>query len=1335
MSTVIPSEIEQLLAASMLKDRFRLQQKWKQLKPMLSGQPPLASNGPNRGQNQDQKGRGKGRRGGKAEDIKDPQAALEKLIAQIQRSAERVEERLQLIPKVEYPENLPVSQKKEQIAEAIRDNQVVVIAGETGSGKTTQIPKICLDLGLGARGLIGHTQPRRLAARTVASRVAEELKVPFGEQVGYQVRFTDQVTEKTLVKLMTDGILLAETQNDRFLNRYEVLIIDEAHERSLNIDFLLGYLKQLLPKRPDLKVIITSATIDVERFSKHFSNAPVIEVSGRTFPVDLLYRPLIELDDDEERDYDQYLHQGIVEAVEEITAIEKERKWGSGPRDILIFLPGEREIRETAEVLRKAKFLHTEILPLYARLSAKEQNRVFQSHSGRRIVLSTNVAETSLTVPGIRYVIDPGTARISRYSYRSKVQRLPVEAVSQASANQRKGRCGRVAEGLCIRLYSEEDFVGRPEFTDPEIRRTNLASVILQMLNLRLGNIAHFPFVDAPDNRYIRDGFRLLHELGAVDDKERLTQVGRQLSKLPIDPRIARMVLAGAEHKALNEVLIIASALSAQDPRERPHDKQQQADEKHRQWKDDNSDFLAFVNLWNGYEEQRQELSSSQFRKWCHKQFLSYLKMREWRDVHHQLKLMSKELKLEFNDNPAGFDDVHKSLLPGLLSHLGMKLEDREYLGARNRKFHVFPGSALFKKQPRWIMAAELVETSKLYARQVAKIEPEWVERYAKHLTKHSYSEPHWEKKRAQVVAAEKVTLYGLPIVPNRRVHYGPIDPVISREIFIRTGLIEGGYFSKAPFYQHNQQAIAEVEQLESKVRRRDLLVDDETLFRFYDERITEKIYNGAGFEKWRKTVEKDDKHYLFFNKDELLQRDADEQAIDYQFPDQLGLEGMRLALDYQFEPGKQHDGLNIKVPVAGLQQINENRLDWLVPGMLRDKCIALVKNLPKQVRKNFVPIPDYIDDVLPMLEPGDLPLTTCLAEQLRRKTGVRIDPELWKPQELDAHHRMLIQVVDAKGKVLGESRDLPELLEQFSGQSAEQVRISGDDKFKQQGLTSWPEGLTVPEQIEQEQQGIVLRAYPALVDKKDCVDSTLFDLPGQAKEAHWQGVRRLLMLALPQQVKWVEKSLPNLNQVSLLFNSLGKKDQLVQDLVLASFDWAFREESMPRDAQAFQQHLEANKDRVAKEAVEVLKLCHEVLKLNHEIQKKLKGKIPLALAFIYSDIRFQLENLVYVGFLHQSGREWLQELPRYLKAILLRLEKAGLNRGREQLWSDELNQLWQKYQAKAEQLEQREGSAAALAPYRWMLEEYRVSLFAQQLGTKVPVSAKRLDKLWSELV
>ncbi|OPX56002.1 ATP-dependent helicase HrpA [Oceanospirillum multiglobuliferum] len=1304
-STENRSEISQLIktliAKCLLKDRFRLHNKLRQLQKHTSNS--------------------------------DAESQLALLLAQAQKSADQALLRKNLIPKIEYPENLPVSQKKEEIAEAIKNNQVVVIAGETGSGKTTQIPKICLELGLGAKGLIGHTQPRRLAARTVASRIAEELKVPLGEQVGYQVRFTDQVTENTLVKLMTDGILLAETQNDRFLNRYEVIIIDEAHERSLNIDFLLGILKQLLPKRPDLKLIITSATIDVQRFSEHFSNAPVIEVSGRTFPVDLLYRPLMELKEDEEGDYDQYLHQGIVEAVEEIGRIERERKWASGARDILIFLPGEREIREAAEVLRKAQLPQTEILPLYARLSAKEQNRVFQSHSGRRIVLTTNVAETSLTVPGIRYVIDPGTARISRYSYRSKVQRLPVEAISQASANQRKGRCGRISDGVCIRLYSEEDFVSRPEFTDPEIRRTNLASVILQMLNLRLGDVEAFPFVDAPDSRFIRDGFRLLHELGAVDLQNRLTPIGRQLAHLPIDPRIGRMVLSGAQHGALNEVLIIASALSAQDPRERPHDKQQASDERHKQWQDENSDFLAFVNLWQGYETQRQELSANALRKWCHKQYLSYLRLREWRDIHHQLRLMCKELKLFFNAEPADSVAVHQSLLSGLLGNLGTLLEDREYLGARNRKFYLFPGSVLYKKKPRWVMAADLVETSKLYARCVAKIEPEWIERYAKHLTKNSHNEPHWEKKRAQVVALENVSLYGLPIVMNRKVHYGPIDPVISREIFIRSALVEGQYQTQAAFFRHNQGVVAEIEHLESKVRRRDILIDDEAFYQFYDAIIPDGVYNGSAFEKWRKTAEKQNKTLLFASAEQLMQRAPDE-AIAQHYPDQIGLEGMRLALDYQFEPGKRNDGVCMRVPVAGLQQINEQRLEWLVPGMLRDKCIALVKNLPKQVRKNFVPIPDYVDAVLPMLEPCDQSLIDMLAEQLRRKTGVRIAPELWQPEKLETHFHMLIQVVDSKGQILGESRNLAELVERFAEQSKEQVRISGDEQYKQSGLQHWPEGLSLPEQIEQEQQGIVLRAYPALVDQGSTVDMTLFDLQGQAEDSHWQGVRRLLMNALPQQVKWIEKSLPGLNQISLLFNSLGKKEQLVQDLTLAVFDWTFKTEAIPRDEESFNLLLAERKDQFGIQAEHLLALCRDILQLHHEVQKKLKGKIPLAVAFIYADIRFQLEQLVHVGFLHQAGREWLTEYPRYLNAILLRLEKAGINRGRDQMWSEELRQLWQKYHTKAEQLKQREGSARSLDLFRWMLEEYRVSLFAQQLGVKLPVSAKRIDKLWSEL-
>ncbi|MEC9483009.1 MAG: ATP-dependent RNA helicase HrpA, partial [Halomonas sp.] len=835
---------------------------------------------------------------------------------------------------------------------ALRDHQVVVVAGETGSGKTTQLPKLCLELGLGRRGLVGHTQPRRLAARSVAARLAEELEVPLGEQVGYQVRFTDQTNERTLVKLMTDGILLAETQHDPDLERYEAIIIDEAHERSLNIDFLLGYLKRLAERRPDLKIIITSATIDVERFAAHFATeadgklrpAPVVQVSGRTYPVEVRYRPLVREADDEE---DRTLQEGILHAVEEIEAIEREKRWFSGPRDVLVFLPGEREIRETADTLRRADLRNTEILPLYARLSNAEQNRVFQSHTGRRIVLSTNVAETSLTVPGIRYVIDPGLVRISRYSYRAKVQRLPIEPVSQASADQRKGRCGRVAEGVCIRLYSEDDFLARPEYTEPEIQRTNLASVILSMLSLKLGDIEAFPFVDAPDPRFIKDGFRLLFELGAVDEGNRLAPLGRQLARLPIDPRLARMVLAGAEHDCLREVLIVVSALSVQDPRERPVEKRQAADQAHKRWDDPDSDFVAWLNLWLGFEAARDELSGNQLRRWCRENYLSYLRLREWHDTFRQLRQLLRDMNIEVPAAPVVADGevmeegavrerrrqqdsrLHQALLTGLLSNLGQFIENREYLGARNRRFTIHPGSGLAKKTPKWIMAGELVETSRLFARQVARIQPEWIEPLAEHLTKRAYSEPHWEMKRAQVVAYEQVTLFGLPIVARRKVHYGPLAPREAREIFIRHALVEGQYRTDAAFFRHNRALIDEVENLEDRARKRDILVDEETLFDFYDQRLPEDIINGKGFEHWRRQAERDDAKVLKLDKAALMARSAEEVSAA-QYPDELVLNGVRYPLSYHFSPGAEDDGVTMTVPAAMLPQLPHYRLEWL---------------------------------------------------------------------------------------------------------------------------------------------------------------------------------------------------------------------------------------------------------------------------------------------------------------------------------------------------------------------------------------------------------------------
>lgn len=992
----------------------------------------------------------------------DDQEKLQTLSDRIDHSVGLVEKRKSWGIEVSYPD-LPISARREEIATAIAENQVVVLAGETGSGKTTQIPKICLELGLGCKGKIGHTQPRRLAARTVASRIAEELHTSLGERVGYQVRFHDQVSDHSQIKLMTDGILLAETKHDRFLEQYEVLIIDEAHERSLNIDFLLGYLKRILPKRPDLKLIITSATIDLERFSKHFDDAPVIEVSGRTYPVDVLYRPLHETETEDDKAVD--MQQGILNAVDELLLLD--RAAGKGPQgDILVFLPGEREIRETADQLRKAELKHVDVLPLYARLSLAEQNRVFQKGRGAgqtRIVLSTNVAETSLTVPGIKYVIDTGVARISRYSYRSKVQRLPIEAVSQASANQRAGRCGRVSAGTCIRLYSEEDFLARPEFTDAEIRRTNLAAVILQMLSLKLGDIAAFPFVDPPDNRFINDGFKLLQELGAVDAKRGITRIGWQLSKLPIDPRLGRMVLESARQNCLREMLIIVSALSIQDPRERPQEKRQASDEKHRLYAHEESDFLTFVNLWDLYEEQRQELSQNQLRKYCAKQFLSYMRMREWRDTHRQLHIICKELKEQDKkfverEEPASYEAVHRSLLAGLLSHMGFKQEQKEYLGARNRRFYLFPGSVVYKKAPKWVMAAELVETSQLYARCVARVDPAWAEQLAPHLIKKNYSEPHWEKKRAEVVATEQVTLYGLIIVPKRKVSFGRIDAELSHELFIRQALVEGELQTKAAFVKKNRQLLKGIEKLEAKSRRKDLLVDEEQLYAFYHLRLKSlngsHLVNGAGFEKWVKQVQKETPDALLMTEEDILQRSADHvTAIAY--PDTFSWEGAKLKLFYNFAPGAKDDGVTLQVPLPLLTSLPLEQIEWLVPGMLEEKCSAILKGLPKQQRKHFVPVPNYVDAFVQAVSFASGDLYEVFAHQLLRMTGVRIQASDLQNVALPDHLKMNLRLADEKGRLLEEGRDWTLLNEKYASQINDRLAEQSDQSWGVKGSRS----------------------------------------------------------------------------------------------------------------------------------------------------------------------------------------------------------------------------------------------------------------------------------------
>ena len=1254
-----------------------------------------------------------------------------------------------------YPPELPVAERREEILTALRDHQVVVVAGETGSGKTTQLPKLCLELGLGRRGLIGHTQPRRLAARSVATRLAEELEVPVGGQVGYQVRFTDQTGDATLVKLMTDGILLAETRHDPDLTRYEAIIIDEAHERSLNIDFLLGYLKRLLLRRPELKVVITSATIDVARFAEHFAlpdangepkAAPVVEVSGRTYPVEVRYRPLVREADDEA---DRTLQEGIVHAVEEIEQIERDKRWFHGPRDILVFLPGEREIRETADTLRRADLKATEILPLYARLSNAEQNRVFAPHAGRRIVLATNVAETSLTVPGIRYVIDPGLVRISRYSYRAKIQRLPVEPVSQASADQRKGRCGRVAEGVCIRLYDEEDFLSRPEFTDPEIRRTNLASVILSMLSLKLGDIEHFPFVDPPDSRFIKDGFRLLYELGAVDESNRLTPMGRKLARLPIDPRLARMVLAGAEQGGLRDVLVVVSALSVQDPRDRPAEKREAADQAHRRWHDPDSDFIALLNLWQGFEAAREELSGNRLRRWCKEHYLNYLRLREWHDTFRQLRQLLRDMEIEVPPPavppPAGEAhdpawlkarrqyavQLHKALLPGLLSHLGMLTENREYLGARNRKFVIHPGSGLARKSPKWLMAFELVETTRLFARTVARIEPQWIEPEARHLVKRSYSEPHWEMKRAQVVAKEQVTLFGLPIVSGRSVHYGSIAPREARELFIRRALVEGDFRTQGEFFDYNRALVEEVGELEERARKRDILVDEETLFAFYDERIPEDIVNGKGFEAWRKKVEVDNPDILKFDRAALQAREAEEVTAAH-YPDELVLGGVRYPLDYRFEPGALDDGVTLTVPAAMLPQLPGARLEWLVPGLLREKCIALLKSLPKAMRRQIVPIPDWVDAALETLTPDEVPLTEALGEFLRRRTGVRVHPDDWRTDQLEPHLVMNVRVIDHEGKMLGQGRDVRELERRFEAAASEGARALAAEVSEAPGVDGLP--LTpMPESRVTTQAGIRVEAYPALVPEGEAFRIELFDHPGKAEQAHRRGVARLAMARLPDQVRAIQ-GLKGLEACALLFTRVGSKRELLDDVVEAVFARTVAQAPLPRSSAELEARLVATRAELVPNAESLIGMLKRSLEGHLAVTKALKGNLNLALALVYSDLKAQMKRLVHPGFVLEAG-DWLAEYPRYMEAALIRLEKAPRERMRDQMHMQEVQDFEARLTARRESQRRGGHEDPELVEFGWWIEELRVSLFAQQLGTRMPVSVKRLERRWAELV
>ncbi|QGM81693.1 ATP-dependent RNA helicase HrpA [Otariodibacter oris] len=1219
---------------------------------------------------------------------------------------------------IDYPD-LPVSAHRQEILKLIEENQVVVIAGETGSGKTTQLPKMCLELGRGVKGLIGHTQPRRIAARSVATRIAEELKSELGSVVGYKVRFNDQVSDNSLIKLMTDGILLAEIQTDRYLNQYDTLIIDEAHERSLNNDFILGYLKQILPKRPDLKVIITSATIDIERFSKHFDNAPIIEVSGRTFPVEVRYRPIIE-----EEDQDQL--QGILNAVDELQA--------EGRGDILIFMNGEREIRDTAEALQKQELRHTEILPLYARLSSSEQQRIFNPSGLNRIVLATNVAETSLTIPNIKYVIDTGTARISRYSYRTKVQRLPIEPISQASANQRKGRCGRTSEGICIRLYSEEDFNNRPEFTDPEILRTNLASVILQMTALGLSDIGAFPFVDAPDHRNIQDGIKLLEELQAFKTRStkrgeirELTQIGRQLAQLPIDPRLARMVIAASQNGSLHEVMMIVSGLSIQDPRERPQEKQQSADDKHRRFADKESDFLAFVNLWHFIQAQQKALSKNQFRRLCQKDYLNYLRVREWQDIYHQLRLSVREMGLRINTDEASYQQIHTALLTGLLSHIGLKDSEKQtYLGARNAHFSLFPASVLFKKQPKWIMTAELVETSKLWGRISAKIEPEWVEPLAQHLVKNSYSEPHWAKSKGAVMAYEKVSLYGVPIVANRLQNYGKIDPLVSREIFIRSALVEGEWHNNYKFFKENNRLIKEVENLEHKSRRRDILVDEQVLFDFYDQRVGTEVVSSKYFDSWWKVASKKDPDLLNFEKSFLINENAN-KISELDFPNFWYQGDLKLKLGYQFDIGSQADGVTVYIPLPLLNQVEPEGFDWQIPGLRQELIIALIKSLPKSIRRSFVPAPNYAEAFLSRAKPFEKPLLESLSYELRRMTGVLVEPESWDLQQLPAHLRMRFRVIDGKNKTLAESENLDEL--KFSLKDEVQSTLShiADDGIEQSGVHLW-NFSDLPKFYEQKKQHFSVKAYPAIVDEQTSVGVKLFETEFEQANAMQAGLRRLLLLNVPSPIKYLHEKLPNKAKLGLYFAPFGKVLELIDDCIACAVDkliedfggFVWSEEKYT----ALQEYVRANLNDMT---VEIAKQVEKSLTLAYEISKRLKGKLDFTMAFALSDIQAQLKGLIYPNFVTKMGYQKLADLYRYLTAIDKRLDKLVVDSNADRAKMLRVEQVQQAYQQLLAKLPKSKPISDEVAEIRYMIEELRVSLFAQQLGTKYPISDKRI--------
>ncbi|MCE9524610.1 MAG: ATP-dependent RNA helicase HrpA [Planctomycetales bacterium] len=1315
---------------------------------------------------------------------------LAKLHEVLEASLARREAREKTVPKIVYDESLPVVGKREDIAAAIRDHQVVVICGETGSGKSTQIPKICLELGRGISGLIGHTQPRRIAARSIAARLAEELGPTGNKLVGYKIRFADQTSEQTLIKVMTDGVLLAESQTDRTFDQYDTIIIDEAHERSLNIDFLLGCLHRILPQRPDLRLIITSATIDAARFAEHFKSdlgaAPIIEVSGRTYPVEVRYQPLV--DDEGNGDEEGDPIRGVADAIEDLCRL------GNG--DVLVFLPTERDIREAHQKLRGRNFAggNPEILPLYARLSTAEQNRVFQKHGGRRIVLATNVAESSLTVPGIHFVVDTGTARISRYSPRSKVQRLPIEAVSQASADQRKGRCGRLGPGVCIRLFSEEDYLARERFTSPEIQRTNLAAVILQTLALDLGPIDEFPFLDPPRPESIRDGYKTLFELGAIDDKRDLTPLGRQLAKLPVDPRIGRIILAADKEACLADILIIAAALEVQDPRERPQDKQQAADEAQAKFVDADSDFLSYLKLWDFIHRLKSDLTRGQLRKACRQNFLSETRIREWQDVHRQLLEMVTQFGLRagkrkfdgtvvtkaivplptssaapkqsmgfadiqrrkdqraksgsssdgtatLSDSPGSFStdgiyaSIHRSLLAGLLASIATKTDTSEYLAAGGNKFFLWPGSGTFGSRPKWIVAAELVETTKRYARTVAKIDEEWIEPLALHLVSRSHSEPVWDRRSSTVVASEKVTLFGLTIIPRRRVRYAHIDPSGARKLFLQHALVEGDYDTKAPFFAHNGRVREEAAKLAAKTRRRDMIVEDDAIYSFYQSRLPAEVVDGHSLDRWRKDAEQKNPHILKMNAEDILPAEAEVEPTDY--PDKLEIDRLKLPLEYHFEPGTERDGITVTVPREALPQLTTERTDWLVPGLMEEKVEALIRSLPKQVRRELGPAPQVAEKVAGELRFGQRPLLVSVADLLTKAAGVRITPDMFAADKLPPHLLLNVRVVDEKGKKLSEGRDVAMLREQVGVKPEDAKPQAEEVAWHRDGLKSW-DFDKLPPRLDVKRAGVMLTKYPALLDQGESVSLRLLDSAAEAERQTRGGVRRLFAIAENRELKAQVQWLPGIDKLKLWGAPLAKERPLMEQLMDLLADRVLFGDGLfaglPRSRTDFEELVRARRKHIVPAVQEVTKLVLPLFEAYHEVRLALETPRPAAWKFALDDIRDQLSLLLPANFLTTQPWEWLQHFPRYLKAISLRLKKLSTALARDKTNYDLVAPRIKAWKDRVARPFTSDAEQEQLSVYRWMLEELRVSLFAQELGTSNPVSPQKLDKQWAKV-